>query len=754
MNMSSCSFSTIPIIAALGIALCLAGLSPLACADWAESADPMTVRLSPAANATMQQNPPGFTWSRYGKQMSHYELRVRSTTGSIFHWTTAKTWYLPTALMPPGAYTWQVRALEDGAPWSEKRPFTISPNSASFVVPDDDQLVNRLKRKSRPRSFAFNGADEQTWRTAIMADRAATVQQLNDQVRVMASESPATDLSMVLVPKSRDPAAWAKSIATIERQTELECLQLRRSALLWRVTGDPTMLEEARRRGNVIATYDPSGGTGPHNQDQASRNIAWSLALAVDLLGNDLPALERRVWLSSITVRTQAMHDDLVGNNGRLEQRPFDSHGSVTFGYLAAISTLLVGDLPEADIWFRDSFRAYAQYVNPWGGEDGGYGNGTAYAEYAVDSTIQLWDRIWAATGVNLYTKPWSKGMLRFFVDFVPPGSATHAFGDAAETRPALHELKAFASRFADPLATWYMQSLRAPENPYTLLGAPLPLPAEQVPAKPPEHHAALYPTVGWAAMHSTIAGPHRISVYFKSSQYGAFNHSHGDQNSFVLAVDGTPVLMDTGHYDWYGSPHWQNWYRRTAAHNAVTFDGGAGQVVDGYEEPMRAGGRILAFHSDALIDSVSGDATRAYGGVLSEALRRVWYLRDLDVVVVWDKLRAPRPHVFEWNIHSAAKMTQAGLDRFIVRHENAEICMRSLLPARTRFEQSSGYSVPPQVNDPATVWHGRIKTMAPQKEAEFLQVLSVGCKLDREPLKLEMKRRELRIGVHVFRLD
>ena len=35
--------------------------------------------------------------------------------------------------------------------------------------------------------------------------------------------------------------------------------------------------------------------------------------------------------------------------------------------------------------------------------------------------------------------------------------------------------------------------------------------------------------------MHSSLSDPNRLSIFFKSSPYGSYNHSHADQNSFVI---------------------------------------------------------------------------------------------------------------------------------------------------------------------------------------------------------------------------
>ena len=40
---------------------------------------------------------------------------------------------------------------------------------------------------------------------------------------------------------------------------------------------------------------------------------------------------------------------------------------------------------------------------------------------------------------------------------------------------------------------------------------------------------------IGWTVMSDNLIDPNRIQCTFKSSHYGSFNHSHADQNSFII---------------------------------------------------------------------------------------------------------------------------------------------------------------------------------------------------------------------------
>ena len=273
------------------------------------------------------------------------------------------------------------------------------------------------------------------------------------------------------------------------------------------------------------------------------------------------------------------MHEDLFGGERRFDVMRRDGHLASALGYLAPISMLMVGTLPEAENWFRESFRFYIHSIGAWGGEEGGYGNGAAYATWSLGAYVPAWDSIQAATGINVYTKPWARNHVKYLAYFEPSGTPSYLFGDGAEQRADFSMIRGYVSRQPSPLAAWYVGNISGTEDHITALAGPVSLPVEEAQAKLPTENMVAFRNIGWVAMHSQLADRSRTSIYFRASPYAAFSHSHADNNSFVVNSNGEPLLIDSGYYDWYGSPHWKSWYRRTKAHNAITFDGGKGQA-------------------------------------------------------------------------------------------------------------------------------------------------------------------------------
>jgi hypothetical protein len=694
-------------------------------ADWAQSTDPLVVQAAPANGQVQAQNPPGFTWSRHPTGPASYDIQITPAGGSGVTYTTDRNWYLPTKALAMGNYTWRVRP-SGSSDWSDARSFSITSKSTTFEVPDNATLRSRILAKARPRSLAPSFTPYSTWSTAKKNDLEPYLSRLTNEVKLQMGALPdLSDARWPIVISSPLTAAMNSQQVDVRNRIGEATRQLEAAAILWRAKGDSTFLNEALKRGDQLASLNPNGPTSYANQDQATRQIAMVLVKAVDLLAGDLDATRKAKWLSIVATRTNVIYADLSGDNGRLDQYPFDSHGNTAMIYLALISTLSLGDIPDAQKWFDFSFRDYVNTPSPWSGPEGGYANGTAYAEYTAGYQLSLWDPMVQATGVNLYAKPWTLGFLDFATEFTPPGSKVHAFGDGDDTAPDVRGFHAFASRMVSPRAAWYTANLVALEDSMSMMQAPYPLPVASTSVKAPPSNSAYYPSIGWVAMHSDIGSTGRTSFYFKSSPFGSFNHSHGDQNGLLLSVAGQPLLVKAGWYDWYGSPYWTDWYSQTKSSNSITFDGGKGQNTAGYRETLQHNGKITGFSAQASYDYAEGDATPAYAGLLTMAKRQTWYLHSQNAVLVRDKLSSAAAHTYEFNVHTPVSMIVESPSSVRVAINGQSVCLRDL-NGNAPFAKWAGAAPKSGVTED----HGAFYLKAAANTtAEFLVLLDVGCK-------------------------
>jgi len=763
-------------------------------ADWAISVNVEAVRPAPDKMQLQPQNPPGFSWSRYpvATSATWYLVVVQPPASAPpVKFVVSRNWLLPTkAFTAAGIYTWKVApftrtqamndadaaarakakangatlaAIEEAAnnavvplaepvakDWSSARSFTLDSSAIKFEVPDNATLRDNVLRHGRSRMLESGFLPYNKWTAAMVAERGDQVRRLVETVESRLALASVKDSDWPLINSGTMTTALSNQNADIRNRVNRMGHQVEAASLLYRLkVGDakaPVYLAEALKRGDELANLNPSGPTSYANQDQATRTIALSLSKALDMLWASLDSTRRARWQSAIAARTTAIYNDLSGSNGRMDQYPYDAHGGNTLGFLSLIAALNLGDVPAAQTWFDFAVRTYVHQVYTWSGPEGGYANGTAYGQAAADFSVQIWDPLSQALGVSIYRKPWSDGFLRFMAHFVPPGSPSHVFGDGHEDVPNTYLLKAFAARFNTPAAKWYYQNMTGVEDPLTLLQAPSPLPVNTVATAVPPPNAAMYPSIGWAAMHSSLADPKRTSLYFKSSPYGSYNHSHGDQNSIVLNSGGKKLLMEAGYYDWYGSPLWSSWYRAAKSHNAITYDNGTGPRVDGNTINLSRNGKITGFSTTSAVDYVEGNATPAFEGALSLARRKVWYLRSQDAAVVMDTLTAPLARSFEWNFHAPVVIAAQTDGSARIVNGDRLLCVRSITPGTTLVKRT-GPAPRTGIEDHAAFVRPKAT------KSEFLVLLDVGCKKPVVTLTTGTTSRVLKVGAQTLTL-
>ncbi len=397
--------------------------------------------------------------------------------------------------------------------------------------------------------------------------------------------------------------------------------------------------------------------------------VVPAVALALDFLWDELGD-GREPIVAGLTARAREFHRHSVA---QALDAPLDSH-SIVYGppEMTVAALALYHHVADAAGWLIDVERFLIAAFPGYGGADGGWGQGFGYVySHYFQRMAHL---LYVASGTDHFDRPWGRNNGRHFLYFRPPWSTCASFGDASyATNPALNrQIMGFYARvYGDPVYRWYAEQVDVERkdaddppfgDPLAELSARLTWPDPPAAAPPAGLPRSIHlADTGWVALHSDLtAREANVMLCFKSSRFGSFSHSHADQNSFVLEAFGRPLLIDSGFYPWYGSPHDLAWTRHTRAHNAVLIDD-RGQAV----WRMDASGRIVAFATAPDYDYCAGDATAAYQvdsyehthrplplpersaadlGV-ERAIRHVIFLRPAIFVVIDDLVTAtPRP--------------------------------------------------------------------------------------------------------------
>ena len=695
--------------------------------DWLGRARADAMRAAPAAGADVARNPPPFRWP-WGPPPAAWTVEIEGPDGAVRAFGARRNFLLLDHPLRPGHHRWRVRRLAgaESGPWSAWRRFTVGPAAVPFVAPDFAALWRRVGAAARPRAWPESLAEVRRIRAALTGPDRAALARLVARVRARAAEPVAAEPPRATFQVTDFHERWRVARA-IADQTRAATRGLREAVLAWWAVGDDDLLAEARRQAANLARWDPAGSTGVRSSDLSSLRIARALGLAADLAWPVLTGAERERFVAIAGDRAEALTRRFLAAPKRaLERRPANSHGFRHATGLAALSLLLAGADPRAETWYRRALPLIVALGNPWGGADGGFANGVNYAVWDVLDAFGDWDVIRRAGGLDLAALAWPQRVARYFTYMLPPGAVGGVFGDGAEFwRPDLWPrfAAAFDQRVANPLsARWAAAWPEAPARdwPPILFG-----PRRPAPGPPPAlADGAIFADIGWVAMLSDLDDADRVAVYFKASPYGSVSHSHADQLSFVVQARGWPVLIDSGYYDFYRSPHRMDWTIQTRAHNALTFDGGQGQVT----ERRGARGRILDHCQTARWDAVTSEAAAAYGGALKSVRRSLLYLRP-DLLLVYDRVVAVRPRRFEWNLHGEAAFTVRPDGGLVAGDGDA--CVTVLAGPKGRISQTDRFPADPDpilYPDWQRQWHVRLIADQAATRAEYLVLIDIGC--------------------------
>ncbi len=727
----------------------------------------------PEDHMNVKVNPPGFTWIKNERANSYDFILFKDEKVQMQRKNLSGTIAALKEELVPGEYSWVILyndSTEKMLGRSKLRSFTLDEGRPSLKMPDMKEIAERLK-DVRPRIFLT---------PSVLAHLKKNVANNKLQFWKLCRSLADSALTQVLPP---EPAPYKDSVFDVSewrriyRPAKSGSANMVRMALVWRVTNEGKYLKGAKNWLLHFASWDPNGITsfrvpqasGFVGNTEASMPMLERMSMVYDWIWDELNQEEKKEILASINARGNQMLKRYTDLNFISE--PWDNHTvrSLAFTGLAGLATL--GDLPDAQKWLDYVIRCYITSFPTWGGDDGGWAQGLAYS-----SAYNLWqtnfvDAMNLSTDVNLYNKPFFRNNGYFGVYCHPPYATLGAFGDGGDDSHSpiekiLHNRYAMA--YNDPVLLWQAENIdpfknsKNPNHPLLTkehlwqgyymedIVSILTLNSGELrsisPSKLPR--AKLFKDIGWVAMHSDMgSATNDVWMLFKSSPFGSFSHSHADQNSFQINAYGESLIIDSGYYPWYGSPHQQLWSRQTKAHNAILING-RGQST----HSMKASGTIEAFkHNDGLT-IVTGECATAYNIPLDNGVIELWeeYLdepipnmrpeahdvrrtvvfnhdKENPWIVVQDYIKAESPAQFDYMLHALEKMKVDSDNKHIqIQKGNAIIDVYLLSSKALDFSQTDKFTVDPDESDAGkpNQWHFSASNPEQSEEIHFLALM------------------------------
>jgi hypothetical protein len=745
----------------------------------------------PADEVKVGVNPPGFTWTSHHDADKYCFVLYKDTVGERIHLIQEG---ITSTVVPlkerikPGIYSWLVvynDSLGQDFGRSKLRKFTVDQGLSVLVMPEMAELKRQLEGV-RPRLFLTPPV-----LTQIREATEAGEMPFWEFCRHLAD-------SALVEPLYPEPAPYkdgefeVTEWRRIYTPGKVGSAHMVRLALVWKVTGEQKYLDGAKKWLVHIAGWDPSGITshnlplpdGSIGNDEAGMPILERMAMTYDWIGEELNAEEKARVLSSLKERGNQLLDYYTEKD--FISAPWSNHAvrALAFTGLAGLSAL--GELPEAEKWLDYVIRCYLTSFPTWGGDDGGWSQGLSYWTAYVLWQTNFIDALQLGTDVNLYKKPFFRNNGYFAVYFHPPYATRGGFGDHGEAAPNLAEkllVQRYARAYEDPVLFWQAKNINYNESHLNrlqvvpgkmdwkewfmedviaILSAPPSNLKPQDPGGLPQ--AKLLKDIGWAAMHSDLGNAENdVWALFKSSSYGSFSHSHADQNSFQVNAFGKSLIIDSGYYPWYSSPHHNLWTRTTKAHNSILIDG-RGQAYG----TMAASGTIEKFEPGEAHTIVTGECARAYNLPMSEFTINQWqehldeplpgmepeaqvvrrtivfaHNPETPWMVVHDYLKTEGPATFDYMLHALEKM-QLDQENQHLYVENGEVGLDVyfLSPIALDFQQSDKFPVVPEerYKDAPDQWHFTAKTVTKTDEMRYL-VLMIPRRPGEETNGLKVKR-------------
>ena len=517
---------------------------------------------------------------------------------------------------------------------------------------------------------------------------------------------------------------YARAFRTVRPPTRA----MQMAALVYQLGGDAAVGAEAKRRVLYYFGWDPKGPSSTLHNDEPAMSILRNGCRAYDWTYGLYTAEERVKIEACIVERARQVHSVLV--RSKFHENPRNSHLGRQIGFLAEACCAIMPEHPEMREWYDYVMDVYRRLYPAWGTEDGGWNEGPHYWSAYMDFGLDSLTAVKLARGEDIVsTKPFFKATPWYFIYQCPPGSPISPFGDGWQAGPQRSTaLRSFAVLHGDPVLLWFAEraGVSGVSGVRDLVLDPF---LTGLVARPPENlpGTRCFPGEGLVMSHSCLTNAAEdVAFYFRSTPYGAVSHGHADQNAFCLSAYGEPLVIASGYYNYWGSPHHFKWMRQTQAKSAITYDGGKGQPYS-----ASSVGRIVGFRVEGDRAEFSGEATAAYGGALTKARRDVVRL-DRDLFLIRDDLASREPRSFEFNLHATDKMRlDEAAQRVTVVRPRATLDLRFVGGTPLRFSQTDRFAV--ELDEHVlrkdsgypSQWHFRAATER-VPEAEILTLLEV----------------------------
>ena len=669
-------------------------------------------------------NPPAFVW-RPQKDAVAYELQCArdASLKRVAYQAKVERYncHCPPKTFEPGTWHWRFRFIDSkgrASAWSKVRTFVIDKTGAAFPMPTRHELIGRIPKK-HPRLFV---RPEQLPHLRQLAKG-----ELKKQFDLLANEC---NRLLKNPPPTKEPPTYPKG--TVRKSEEwrkiwwgnrvatIKCLNSAATLGFARLlSGNDAYGRQAKRLLMAAAEWDPKGSTGYRYNDEAGMPYAYYFARAYTFVNDLLSPNEKATCRQVMTVRGREMYDHLAR---RHLWRPYSSHSNRAWHWLGEVGIAFLGEIPDAEEWVWFAMNVFRNVYPVWSDADGGWHEGASYWRSYIHRFTWWADAMRVAMDVDAYQKPYFSQVGYYPMYLQPPGTRGGGFGDLCAARKSSDNrslMTILAAQARNPHWQWYVDVHGGPRAEGGYIGfirGALP----KVEGRPPGDlpTSRCFRGTGQAMLNANLArAADNVQVMFKSSPFGTQSHGYESNNSFLLYAFGERLLIRTGRRDIYGSKHHTGWMWHTKSTNCISV-GGEGQT----KHSAAARGRVLGFHTSDAFDYVAGEAGSCYGKALQRFTRHILFVKP-GLVVLFDRLKAPKAESLAWHLHAPTEMQVKGQHDIRVTSGKAACRVSLLAPKGLEVSQTNKFDPPPRPRVKLVEYHLTAET-PPLAQVEFVALI------------------------------
>ncbi|MDD2431938.1 MAG: DUF4962 domain-containing protein [Firmicutes bacterium] len=664
-------------------------------------------------------NPPYFLWIPETGAVT-YEVELSETADfaekEVFTDLVHTVMLLHRPLENGKTYYWRYRFIDangDYSLYSRTRGFTISKTAPEFYVPPHEEI--KAKIGDHPRLFVTPNNIEEI-RTKIYDPIGAIIWDgLYWDGRAVISKNPGAE------PEDFPGGVWeVNHWNKMNNQTVSTMDTLEKAAFVYVITKEEDLGLRAKEWLLEVAKWDPSGPTSARVNDESSMNYIYRLCRAYTWLYDLLSEEDKKIVQETVRIRGEEIYDILTKPGEEYHVSPYLSHSGRQIAFLGEAAIAFLGEIEEADKWFDYVTDVFFSIYPAWGAEDGGWAEGPIYWRWYLERILWFADAYYQATGVSLMNMPFWQNTGYFGLYVHPPYAKHSPFGDNLDKTANIENyyvMSYLAKHTDNPYFKWHADQIKGvmPKGVMGFLWHGTDLEGK-APSDLPQ--SRYFRDVGWVSMHTDLAdGGNNIHLLFKSSPYGSYSHSHADQNAFALEAFGSPLIISSGYYPYYQSPHHWQWTNATISKSTILIDGGGQQI-----HSFNSTGEISDFVSTEGLDYTLGDATKAYSGRVQNYDRQIIFIKP-HYILIRDTIASRRNHTYDWLLHSREPYEIEG-NTFKVVDGKAKLVgeIRSSVPLE--LSSHDKFLVEPEQSSYKNQWHFTAHALEKAGDATFTAIL------------------------------